>query len=59
MLFIQVPTVGVAPGEEEREQIPSIPRPPAGQVGMGEGTTGWNVSVCKGSENISNPQASL
>lgn len=59
MLFIQVPTVGVAPGEEEREQIPSIPRPPAGQVGMREGRAGWNVSVRKGSENISYPQANL
>lgn len=51
--------MGVAPGEEEREQIPSIPRPPAGQVGMREGRAGWNVSVGKGSENISNPQANL
>lgn len=51
--------MGVAPEEEEREQIPSIPSPPAGQVGMGAGRAGTNASVCKESENVSNPQASL
>lgn len=47
MLFIKVSTVGVAPEGEEREQIPSIPQPPAGQEGLGAGRAGRNVSVCK------------